>query len=84
MISAEKAREIQKQAQAEKDAYVNSCIEREAEEVCEAIARAARGRNNSCHVDTSRMDYPKGVADYLKSELGYEATYASHTISVAW
>lgn len=40
MISAEKAREIQRAAQDEQDAYVRAVIVREAEDVCEVIARA--------------------------------------------
>ena len=84
MIHASKAREIQQAAQAEQDAYVKACIEREVEDVCEVIARAARGRHNSCHIETSRMDYPKGVTEYLQTELGYTARYSNSTISVSW
>ena len=84
MIHASKAREIQQAAQAEQDAYVKACIEREVEDVCEAVARAARGRHSSCCIEASRLDYPKGVAAYLKDELGYTATYENHTISVSW
>lgn len=84
MISAEKAREIQRAAQDEQDAYVRAVIVREAEDVCEVITRAARGRNNSCHIEASRMDYPKGVTEYLQTELGYTAKYSNSTISVSW
>lgn len=84
MISAEKAREIQRAAQDEQDAYIRAVIVREAEDVCEVIARAARGRNNSCHIEASRMDYPKGVTEYLQTELGYTAKYSNSTISVSW
>ena len=82
MISAEKAKEILQAAQTERDAYVKACIEREVEDVCEVIARAARDIRNSCRIEASRMDYPKGVTAYLKYELGYVATYENHTISV--
>lgn len=84
MISAEKAREIQRAAQAEQDAYVRAVIQGDAEDACDIIARAARGRQSRCIIDASEMTYPKGVAEYLKNELGYSATYESHTISVAW
>ena len=84
MISAEKAREIQRAAQDEQDAYVRAVIVREVEDICEVIARAARGRNNSCHIDASRLDYPKGVTEYLQTELGYAAKYSNSTISVSW
>ena len=84
MISAEKAREIQKAAQDEQDAYVRAVIVREVEDICEVIARAARGRNNSCHIEASRLDYPKGVTEYLQTELGYTARYSNSTISVSW
>ena len=84
MISAEKAREIQQAAQNEQDAYVRAVIVREVEDIREVIARAARGRNNSCHIDASRLDYPKGVTEYLQTELGYTAKYSNSTISVSW
>lgn len=84
MISAEKAREIQQAAQNEQDAYVRAVIVREVEDICEVIARAARGRNNFCHIDASRLDYPKGVTEYLQTELGYTAKYSNSTISVSW
>ena len=84
MISAEKAREIQQAAQNEQDAYVRAVIVREVEDICEVIARTARGRNNSCHIDASRLDYPKGVTEYLQTELGYTAKYSNSTISVSW
>lgn len=84
MISAEKAREIQQAAQNEQDAYVRAVVVREVEDICEVIARAARGRNNSCHIDASRLDYPKGVTEYLQTELGYAAEYSKSTISVSW
>ena len=84
MISAEKAREIQQAAQNEQDAYVRAVIVREVEDICEVIARTARGRNNSCHLDASRLDYPKGVTEYLQTELGYTAKYSNSTISVSW
>lgn len=84
MISAEKAREIQQAAQNEQDAYVRAVIVREVEDICEVIARAARGRNNSCHIDASRLDYPKGVTEYLQTELEYTAKYSNSTISVSW
>ena len=84
MISAEKAREIQQAAQNEQDAYVRAVIVREVEDICEVIARAARGRNNSCHIDASRLDYPKGVTEHLQTELGYTAKYSNSTISVSW
>lgn len=84
MINADKAREIQRAAQAEQDAYVKAVIEGDVEDVCDAIARAARGRNNSTEINASRMSYPKGVAEYLQTELGYTAKYSDGTISVSW
>lgn len=84
MISAEKAREIQQAAQNEQDAYVSAVIAREAEDICEVIAMVARGRNNSCHIDASCLDYPNGVTEYLQTELGYTAKYSNSTISVSW
>ena len=84
MISAVKAKEIQHAAQAEHDAYVRAVIESDVEDACDIIARAARGRQSCCTIDASGMSYPKGVADYLKDELNYSATYESHTISVSW
>ena len=84
MINAAKAREIQQAAQDEQDAYVRAVIVREVEDICEVIARAARGRNNCCHIEASRLDYPKGVTEYLQTELGYTAKYSNSTISVSW
>ena len=87
MINAEKAREIQQAAQEEQDAYVRTIIAREVEDVCEHIARSARGRSNSCRIDASRLDYPKGVAEYLQAELGYTVRYSNYTIptlTVSW
>ena len=84
MINAARAREIQQAAQNEQDAYVRAVIVREVEDICEVIARAARGRNNSCHIDASPLDYPKGVTEYLQTELGYTAKYSNSTISVSW
>ena len=84
MINAARAREIQQAAQAEQDAYVRAVIQGDAEDACDIIARAARGRQSRCTIDASKMTYPKGVAEYLKNELGYSVTYESHTISVAW
>ena len=84
MINAAKAREIQQVAQAERDAYINALIQSDAEDACGIIARAARGRQSRCTIDASKMNDPKGVAEYLKNELGYAVTYENHTISVAW
>ena len=84
MISAEEAIEIQQAAQNEQDAHVRAVIVREVEDICEVIARAAHGRNNSCHIDASRLDYPNGVTVYLQTELGYTARYSNSTISVSW
>lgn len=71
MINAARAREIQQAAQAEQDAYVRAVIQGDAEDACDIIARAARGRQSRCTIDASKMTYPKGVAEYLKNELGY-------------
>lgn len=84
MINAAKAKEIQQAAQAEHDAYVRTVIQGDVENACDIIARAARGRQSRCTIDASKMPYPKGVAEYLKNELGYSATYEIHTISVTW
>ena len=84
MISADKAREIQQAAQKEQDAHIRAVIIREVEDICEVITMAARGRNNSWHFDASRLDYPKGVTEYLQTELGYTAQYSNNTISVSW
>ena len=84
MISAEKAREIQRAAQNEQNAYVRAVIVREVEDICEVIAMAARGRNNSWYFDASHLDYPKGVTEYLRTELGFTAKYSNSTISVSW
>lgn len=84
MISADEAREIQQAAQNKQDAYVRSVIVREVEDICEVIAMAARGGNNSWHFDASRFDYPNGVTEYLQTELGYTAKCSNGTISVSW
>lgn len=84
MINAARAREIQQAAKAEQDAHVRVVIVREVEDICEVIARAARGRNNFRHFDASRLDYPKGVTEYLQTELEYTAKYSNGTILVSW
>lgn len=84
MISAENAREIQKQAQEERDAYIKSVVEDEVEEVCEVIESAARDRRNRCCFDAAYTRHPSLVAEYLTRELGYAASYSNKTISVSW
>lgn len=84
MINAKMAREITDIAQAEYDAHARACIIREANDACEVIARAARCKNSSCHIDATHMDYPNDVAEYLKNKLGYTVSYFNNTISVSW
>lgn len=84
MISADRAREIQQAAQDEQDVHVRSVIVREVEDICEVIIMAARARKTSWHFDALRLDYPKGVTEYLQTELGYTAKYSNGTISVSW
>nr|DAO56453.1 MAG TPA: hypothetical protein [Caudoviricetes sp.] len=84
MINADKAREIQKQAQAERDTHIRNVIRREAENAYEAIVSAAKNGRNNCCIDVGGMNYPNGVAEYLKNKFGYDALYSSHAISIAW
>lgn len=86
MISAERAREITKTAQAEENAYIKAVVEREAEVACEVIRQYACGRNNTCEIDGRSFKYPKRVTAYLKDELGYTADYNPNNgaIKVSW
>lgn len=84
MINADKARAIQRVAQAEQDAHVKVVIEGDVEVVCDAIEMAARSRKNFTAISALRMSYPKDVAEYLQTELGYTAKYSDGIISVSW
>ena len=86
MINAETARKIQNEVQAERDAYVKSKIIRDVEVVCRTIAARARADKSECVVDASGMFSPKGVAEYLKNNLGYDVAFPTcgHLMTIKW
>lgn len=86
MISAEKARESTKIAQAEENARIKATVEQEVEAVCEVISQRARGGNNTCEFDDHAFKYPKIVAVYLQDELGYTTNYNPNNgaLKVSW
>lgn len=86
MINAETARKIQNEVQAERNERMKSEIIREVEVVCGKIAARAKANESECFVNAASMCYPKGVAEYLKNNLGYDVTFptSGRLMTIKW